>query len=250
MLASGACTNSLLMYTITMPVCYLSACMRFFEISNTLFTLWGYSVSYLEFFGLISGLIAVGLSAVANVWSWPIGIVNVVLSFFLFYQVQLYPDMFLQIFFFATNLLGWWRWLHPRPGEEDRKNELRVSFLDKTGIAVMIFIGITGTLLTGYFARNLHDFAPRFFNEPSAYPFFDSFIMVMSIVTTFYMIQKKIECWVIWILVDIVATFLYFKRDLVLYSLLYLIYCFIASYGLMHWIREYKSYGNVSAGNP
>ena len=54
-----------------MPVCYLSLDMSFFEISNTFFTLWGYSVSYLEFFGLVSGLVAVSLSAVANVWSWP-----------------------------------------------------------------------------------------------------------------------------------------------------------------------------------
>src|SRR5688572_10097144 len=103
--------------------------MSFFDIENIFFTAWNYPVSYLEFFGLISGIIAVLLSAFANVWSWPIGIINVTLSFFLFFQVQLYPDMFLQVFFFVTNVLGWWRWTHPKPFEEDRKHELKVSLM-------------------------------------------------------------------------------------------------------------------------
>ena len=73
--------------------------MYFFDIKNIFFELVGYQMSYLEFFGTIAGAIAVWLSARANIWSWPIGIINVVLFFFLFYQVQLYPDMLLQVFF-------------------------------------------------------------------------------------------------------------------------------------------------------
>lgn len=216
--------------------------MDFFSIENIFFSLLGYDVSYLEFFGLLSGLIAVMLSSRANVWSWPIGVVNVVLSFFLFYQVQLYPDMFLQIFFFVTNLIGWWRWLNPRPKEEDRKKQLRISYLAPSGKIILVLVGISGTLLMGKFALHLHDIAPILFHKPSAYPYLDSFIMVMSIVTTFYMIQKKIECWIIWILVDIVATWLYFQRGLLLYSVLYFIFCFIAAYGLYYWIREHQAY--------
>ncbi|HRP56049.1 nicotinamide mononucleotide transporter, partial [Agriterribacter sp.] len=34
-------------------------------------------MSYLEFFGVVFGLLAVWLSAKANIWSWPVGIVNV-----------------------------------------------------------------------------------------------------------------------------------------------------------------------------
>ena len=220
--------------------------MNFFTIDNVFFSLAGYEVSYLEFFGLVFGLVAVMLSSVAHVWSWPVGIVNVVLSFFLFYQVQLYPDMFLQIFFLVTNLVGWWRWLHPARGEEDRKNELKVSFMSRKSLIQLLIIAISGTILMGMFSKNLHEVAPVLFHKPSAYPFMDSFIMVMSIVTTFYMIQKKVECWIIWILVDAVATYLYFQRDLLLYSILYFIFCFIAAYGLYHWIKEYRSYSTTS----
>jgi nicotinamide mononucleotide transporter len=219
--------------------------MDFFDIKHIFFTAWDYPVSYLEFVGMVSGLIAVYLSARANVLSWPIGIVNVVLSFFLFYQVQLYPDMFLQSFFFATNVLGWWRWLNPFPGEEDRKHELKVSWLNKTGIVVIVVSAIVGTYIIGTFAQVIHILIPKFFREPSAFPYADSFILVMSVVTTFYMIQKKVESWIIWIIVDVLATYLYYLRGLMLYSLLYFIFCFLASYGLYFWIKEYRSYKPV-----
>jgi nicotinamide mononucleotide transporter len=221
--------------------------MDFFRIDNIFFTVLDYPVSYLEFFGMVSGVIAVVLSSLANVWSWPIGIINVTLSFFLFFQVQLYPDMFLQIFFFVTNAIGWWRWTHPKAFEEDKKHELRVSFMDKKDIFIVSTTGIAGTFLLGLFAENLHEFFPTLFTKPSAAPYLDSFITVMSVITTFYMIQKKIECWVIWLLVDIVATYLYFSRDIKFYGLLYLAFCFIAAFAIWNWVREYRSYKTTEA---
>src|SRR5688572_27335460 len=131
--------------------------MAFFDIENIFFTVLGYPMSYLEFFGTLAGAVAVWLSAKANVWSWPIGIINVTLFFFLFYQVQLYPDMFLQIFFLVTNLIGWWRWTHPKPQEEDRNHELRVSHMNRKQFLLIVLAGIAGTFLFGTFAKNLHD---------------------------------------------------------------------------------------------
>lgn len=216
--------------------------MEFFSIEKIAFTILGYNLSYLELFGLLSGILAVALSAAANLWSWPIGIVNVTLSFFLFYQVQLYPDMFLQVFFFVTNLLGWWRWAHPKENEEDSKKELKVSWMNRSQLAITIIASFIGTIAFGIFASKLHEMLPSVFSLPSATPFLDSFIAVMSILATFYMVQKKIECWIIWLLIDIVATYVYFVRDLKFYSLLYFIFCIIASIAIWNWIREYRTY--------
>lgn len=219
--------------------------MSFFDINNIFFETMGYPMSYLEFFGTIAGAIAIGLSAKANVWSWPIGIINVVLFFFLFYQVQLYPDMFLQVFFFVTNLMGWWRWTHPKEFEEDRKHELRVSYMKPVQFIVVFILGITGTFLFGALAENIHDIFPQIFSKPSAFPYLDSFVTVMSIITTFLMINKKIESWIIWILVDAIATYMYFVKGIKFVALEYLVFCFIAAFGLWNWMREYRSYSPV-----
>ena len=195
-------------------------------------------MSYLEFFATVSGMIAVWLSARSNIWSWPIGIINVVLVFFLVYQVQLYPDMFLQVFFFVTNIIGWWRWAHPKPGEENRRLQLKASFMGWRKFSSLTAAGFVGTYIFGTFASNLHELFPSVFSLPSAYPYADSFVTVMSIVTTFYMIEEKIESWVIWILVDALAAYLYYSKGIKFFALEYLIFCFVAAYGLWNWIKE------------
>jgi nicotinamide mononucleotide transporter len=220
--------------------------MSFFDINSIFFTALGYPMSYLEFFGTVAGAIAVWISAKANVWSWPIGIINVVLLFFLFYQIQLYPDMFLQIFFFITNILGWWRWLHPKSGEEDRKNELRVTYLSIRWRLMSIGLIIVGTGVMGTAASNLHSWLPTLFSKPSAFPYFDSFVTIVSILAQYWMLQKKVECWALWILADVVATYLYFAKEVKFLGLEYLVFCFIAVFGLWNWSREYQSYRTAS----
>ena len=216
--------------------------MDFFKIESIFFEILGYPMSYLEFFGTLAGGIAVWLSARANIWSWPIGLINVTLFFFLFFQVQLYPDMFLQVFFFITNLMGWWRWAHPRQHEENFKHELKISLMSRWQLVALISGGLIGTLLMGRLASSLHELVPLVFNEPSAFPYLDSFVTVMSIVATYLMVQKKVECWIIWILVDMVATGLYFAKGIKFVGIEYLAFCFLAAFGLWKWMREYRSY--------
>ncbi len=216
--------------------------MKFFDSHSIFFTVLQHPISYLEFFGTLAGAVAVWLSARANIWSWPIGIVNVVLLFFLFYQIQLYPDMFLQVFFFVTNLMGWWRWSHPRPGEEDRLHELRVGWMPTRLLVIFSVLTMAGTISFGFFASSLHQIFPSLFSLPSAYPYLDSFVTVVSIVATYLMVQKKIECWIVWTLADLVATYLYFTKGILLMSIEYFIFCLIAAFGFWRWRREFKTY--------
>ena len=216
--------------------------MSFFDINNIFFTALGYPMSYLEFFGTVAGAIAVWLSARTHIWSWPIGLINVTLFFFLFFQVQLYPDMFLQVFFFVTNLMGWWRWANPRQSEETQKHELKVSLMTTQWLAILGTISLIGTFLFGSLAKNLNEFFPTIFNKPSAFPYLDSFVTVTSIVATYLMVQKKAECWAVWILTDSIATYLYFAKGIKFVGIEYLVFCFIAAFGFWNWIKEMRSY--------
>ena len=219
--------------------------MDFFDIDTVFFEIGGYPMSYLEFFGTLAGAVAVWLTARANILGWPIGLINVTLFFFLFFQVQLYPDMFLQAFFFATNLVGWWRWSHPKPDEANPESELKVSFLAGRQWLYLFATGIAGTALLGALASNLHRWIPAVFSKPGAFSYLDSFVTVMSVVATFLMVQKKAECWLVWIAVDLVACGLYLAKDIRLVAAEYLVFCFIAGFGFWHWVREYRGYPDV-----
>ncbi|GAB4045787.1 nicotinamide riboside transporter PnuC [Spirosoma litoris] len=220
---------------------------NFFDIHTIFFTLWDYPMSYLEFFGVVSGSVATWLAARAHVWSWPIGAASVLLFFFLFYQIQLYPDMFLQVFFFVTNLQGWWRWTHPTVDEADQHNELRVTRLVGRPLVLVLLGGVVATGVLGTFAQNLHVWFPVLFSKPSAFPYLDSFTTVMSIIGTFMMIHKKLECWWVWLVIDIISTYMYFNKGVKLVGFEYAIFCLIAFQGAWHWTKEYRSYSQLTA---
>ena len=218
---------------------------NFFDIDTLFFTLWGYPMSYLEFFGVLTGGLATWLVARNNVWTWLTGVVSVILFFFLFYQIQLYPDMFLQVFFLITYLLGWWRWTHPRPGEAvdqqpGRQWGLRITRIPTRQLMIWGVAGISSTGLLGTFSSNLHTLFPVLFNQPGTFPYLDSFTTIMSIVGTFLMIEKRLECWYVWLVVDVISTYIYFAKDVRLVSAEYFVFCFLAALGARTWTKAYR----------
>lgn len=213
---------------------------EWFSVESTLFTVLGYNMSFIELIATMTGGIAVWLSAKENVWSWIIGLFNVILAFLMFFQIQLYPDMFLQVFFFITNIIGFWQWKFPKQSEANAQHELKITKLSVRHFSILSAIGVLGTLIMGGFSANLHEIAPKLFSLPSAFPYMDSFTTVMSIVATFMLIRKKVEAWWIWLVVDIIATYMYYIKDVKLYSLLYFVFVIIAAFGAIEWTKRYR----------
>jgi nicotinamide mononucleotide transporter len=139
-------------------------------------------------------------------------------------------------------VIGWWRWTHPDKSEEDKKQELRVSYMPKRLISIFLITGAIGIFILGMLAKNLHELFPVVFSKPSAFPFADSFVTVMSIIATYLMVQKKVECWGLWFLVNSLACSLYFFKGIMLVGIEYVVFCFITAFGLWNWIKEYRSY--------
>jgi nicotinamide mononucleotide transporter len=213
----------------------------FFDVYHPALTFLGYPMSFLELMATLTGGYAVWLSARENVWSWIVGLFNVMLAFVMFYQIQLYPDMFLQVFFFITNIIGFWQWRYPEKHEANAKNELRITKLSVRSFSILTATGVFGTLILGTFSENLHRIAPKIFSLPSAFPYMDSFTTIMSIVATFMLIRKKVEAWWIWLGVDIIATYMYYIKEVKLYALLYFIFVIIAAFGAIEWTRRYRA---------
>ncbi len=205
--------------------------MNFFEIKNIAFQIWGYPISYVELIGTLFGLFTVYFASRANILTWGTGIVNEIFLLILFFQVQLYADMFLQVYFFIVTIYGWYYW----KTNTAEKMISEINFRNKLLLAVAIFIF---SLLFGFLFSNIHLYLPEYFKVKAAYPYIDSFVMVSSIVATLLLAKKKIENWYLWIMVDLVCVVLYFKKGIYFLSLEYFTFLGLASYGLYHWKKQ------------
>ncbi|KAA2243365.1 nicotinamide mononucleotide transporter [Chitinophaga agrisoli] len=202
--------------------------MSFFNIDHIAFGIIGYQISYIELIGVISGLISVYYASKTNVLTWPTGIINEIALFVLFFQVQLYADMFLQVYFLVVTLFGWYNW-------QTRSATLPVSRLSRNGIAWYSILLLIGALAIGSVISRLHVWLPRYFLLPAAYPYIDSFVMMASILATMLLAQKQVETWVLWIAVDVICVTLYFVKGVYFLSLEYLIFLGLAILGLVAW---------------
>jgi nicotinamide mononucleotide transporter len=225
--------------------------VSFFDINNIAFTAINYPMSWVELIATIAGLLAVWLSAREHIANWGIGLINIVFSFFIFYQMRLYSDMFLQIYFFATGVLGWWQWARLKkkndtPSVENKEKLLKISYLTKsqqiwmTG-AIIVLTAVVGSMIT-----RLHEWFPVVFPQPAAFPYADTLVMMMSIFGNFLLTIKKIESWILWVLVDLIAPVLYFQKGIYLITLEYVIFLALATFALINWLKIYKKQGQTT----
>jgi nicotinamide mononucleotide transporter len=216
--------------------------LTFFDINNTFVSIFEYPLSYVEFIGTLFGLVSVWLAARDNILTWSTGLINIVFFFAVFYQVQLYSDMFLQVYFFAVSIYGWRTW-----SRQKRRDE-RISTLSTQWRIVVSATVLLSAALLGAFMSNIHVLFPKVFPQPAAYPFFDALTTVMSVIATVLLAKRILEHWVLWMLVDMISIILYLKKGILFISLEYVIFLGLASFGLIAWTKTLKNAQRISAG--
>lgn len=213
-----------------------------FDVTETFFAVLGHNVSYVEFIGTLFGLISVFLAARANIFTWPTGIINAIFFLVIFYQIQLYSDMFLQMYFCGMGVYGWFTWKYKAVHHQSAIRTLT----NKNRILLAAFI-VAVTLLIGTLISQIHLLLPQIFSAPASYPYIDTFIAVSSILAVILLSRRIFETWVLWILVDITSIGLYSVKGVKLIALEFVIFLALAILGILTWHRLRKSEGLVAA---
>lgn len=200
---------------------------------DPLFSLWAYPVGLLELVGSVFGLLGVWLAARSNWLTWPVGLLNVVCFFFLYYRASLYSDMLLQVYYVAVSFYGWIMWR--------KKGEQQLHHTVYTWRGHLLLAGVIafGTLIFGYLISQLHLWLPETFPNPASFAYLDTLVAVASITATFLQARKKVESWMLWVAVDALATWIYWQKDLKLIAFEFFVFTLMAFYGLWHWYRLY-----------
>jgi len=208
-----------------------------FNIDTTLFELLGYRMSLLELLAVLTGLAAVWYAARANIITWIFAIVNAVLFFMLYYQVNLYSAMILQFFFFFNAIYGWYNWRR-----QSRNGDEPVTLLTHKA-RVFWVAGIIGmSLAMGTVMGKIHLWLPDFFPVSATFVYTDAMIAVMSISASILCARLKLENWILWILINVMSIAMYAMRGIMLVSVQYIIFLAMAVYGFIQWKRKVTEY--------
>lgn len=176
----------------------------------------------LEIIATITGIIAVALQAKEKIWAWPLAIVSVGISVFIFYDSRLYSDLGLHVVYVLLNIFGWYIW-SKRSSEADVKP---TKVMSSQLMLSCMAIAVAGTFILGYGMNT-------FTNADMAY--IDAFTTSTSLVAQYLLAKKYLQNWWFWIVVDIVAIPLYVYKGLYFFAFLFFVYLLLSIWGYTSW---------------
>ena len=164
------------------------------------------------------------LAARNNIHTWWTGVVGCALFAWVFVDAKLYSDAILQAFFIAANVGGWWNWLHGNRGEP-----VPIRWTPVRRLAGLVTAGLAFAAAWAYLMARFTD---------AAAPLADSTVLALSVVAQLLLMGRRVENWIVWIVVNTIAVPLFWSRGLHLTAALYAFYWFNAWWAFFHWKRQ------------
>lgn len=208
-------------------------------LDTILFTIAGNGVSLSELISVILGLSCVFLAGRGKVLNFWFGYFYNIFLFILFASHNLYFSMALQPVSFIINLIGHYRWTHPREGEENAAKELKITRLTTPYRARYIIFVVMLALILGWAMQEASVIWPGAF-PPAKKPFLDAFVTMMILTAQYLSAQKKMECWFAWTVVNTTNIVLYILAGLVFMPIVSACYLVLAYFGFKSWRKLEK----------
>ena len=142
-----------------------------------------------------------------------------------FFDVKLYSDMLLQMVYAVLQVYGWWQWSRRDQARQGR----RVSYLATSSVVLSLLIGALVSLALGATMAHFTD---------AAQPWLDATLTGFSLVAQVWMAQKRVQCWPLWILLDVIFVGLFIYKELYLTASLYALFTLIAVEGWREWRND------------
>ncbi len=216
--------------------------INLFSLNYKIFSIAGQGISLVEFISVVLGLICVFLAGRNNKNNFWFGYIYNIFLCILFAQMHLYSVMLLQPISFAINAFGHWRWSHPKKEEESSKGDksLKVSNLSLFALLTHTIVFAIATLIWYFVLKNLgvNWFKGIFEVDPS--PLLDSAMLMLTLMALYLSAEKKWECWIVWIFVNIFNMVLYIKNGLIFMPIVSFIYLVNGIWALYSWYLSYK----------
>ena len=180
----------------------------------------------MELLAVILSMAYVVFAAKENSWCWPAALLSTGIYTLIFYDVYLWMDSLLQIYYFIMGVYGWYMWQRGKLIITNNETPIAItSWSSQRHMAIVAGLSIV-SLVVGYLMANY---------TPTHFPYLDSATTVFAVFATYLVTQKVLENWLYWVVIDAVSIYLYLEKGLVPTAGLFVVYVVIAVYGYYSW---------------
>ena len=186
---------------------------------------------FFEIAGAVLSVIYLYLSIREKSALWIFGFISSLLYIFVFFESKLYADMSLSFYYLGVSIFGWITWQQKTTQLQDTK--LHITRISGKKQLLQYVLGTLIAYLAYYLILQ--------YLTDSTIPAADSVVGALSVIATWMLAKKKIENWLIWIVVDAFAAGLYFYKELYPTAILFVIYTVMAVVGYKQWKKTLNS---------
>lgn len=183
----------------------------------------------LEYFGVLTGLIYLGLEIIQRRAMWIVGFLTSFIYIFVFFFSKFYADMSLNIYYVCISIYGFWQWRKSDAIGKTEKTEIRYCHLN-----MKLTLGIC--LVTALLYGVMYFILSRYTDSPV--PAGDAFTTALSITATWMLARRILEHWWFWVVINGVSAILYYRRELYPTCFLFICYGVLAIIGWITWKRK------------
>ncbi len=181
----------------------------------------------LEAIAFVFGIASVWYAKKANILVYPTGIICTAITVYLLFINKYLGDMMMNFYYSIMSIYGWWNWAR-------KKNDKYVVPISRTNNKEKI-IGVGMFLVTMLITYLVYTGFEYQLEIPNYIDIVTSGIFFTAM---WYMANKKLENWTLWIIGDLVTIPLYAYRGLGMLSLQYLIFTILAIQGYIAWKKH------------
>lgn len=181
----------------------------------------------LEAIAFFFGIASVVYAKKENILVYPTGLIATTITVYIFLVDELFGDMMMNFYYSIMSIYGWWNWARV-------KDQQRIVQISRTNLKEKI-VGFGLFLLTVVVTYTVYKV---FGTSIDTSNYIDIFTSGVFFTAMWYMANKKLENWTLWIFADVITVPLYAYRGWGMFSLQYLIFTVLAIQGYLVWKKH------------
>lgn len=181
------------------------------------------AITSIEIAAVVLAILYLVLAAFQNIWCWLAAAISSILYVKICFDAQLFIETGLQVFYLIMAIVGYYNWQKNSLSANDKKqvNNIKV----KEFLKGLLSCSVISIAMAIWFQQNTN----------AKLPWLDAPVTIFSVWATWLVIQRVIENWLLWIVIDSIAVYIYWQRDLNITAFLYILYTFLALIGYFKW---------------
>lgn len=181
------------------------------------------TISIIEIVAVFLAVVYLVLAAYQNNWCWAAAAISSAIYIKICFDAQLYIESGLQFFYLVMAAVGYFNWKKKTDDNPTNNKLINLSF--KQWIIGILLCGIVSFGMAYWFQQNTN----------AKLPWLDAPVTIFSIWATWLVIKKVLQNWLLWIVIDSVAIYIYLQRELNITAALYALYTLLAIIGYFKW---------------